>query len=61
MRRHFDVGAVDQGIVKACPDDGGLGIVRHEKVRNAADRLKGAYMSVDPVGQRLRPGRPGKT
>ena len=57
MRRHLGVGAVDLRIVETGLDDGGLGIVRHEQMRNAADRLEGMDMGVDPVGQRLRPAR----
>ena len=57
MRRHFGVGPIDLRIVEAGLDDGGLGIVRHEQMRNAADRLEGAHMGVDPVGERLRPAR----
>ena len=55
MRRHFRVGPVDLGIVETGPDHGGLGIVRHQQLRNTADRREGADMGVDPVGQRLRP------
>ena len=51
MRRHLGIGAIDQGIVETGLDDGGLGIVRHEKLRNAADRFKGAHMGVDPIGR----------
>ena len=61
MRRHFGVGPVDLRIIEAGLDDGGLGVVRHEKLRNAADRFEGADMGVDPIGQRLRPGRPRKS
>ena len=60
MRRHVGVGAIDLRIVKAGFDDGGLGVVRHDELRNAADRLKGAHMGVDPVGERLRPTRLGE-
>ncbi len=44
-------------IVKAGLDDGGLCIVRHKQLRDAADRRKRAHMGVDPVGERLRPTR----
>ena len=60
MGRHLGVGAVDLRVVEAGPDDGGLRIVRHDEFRYAADRLEGADMGVDPVGQRLRPGRLGE-
>ena len=38
MRRHLGVGAVDLGIVEAGLDDGGLRIVRHQQMRDPADR-----------------------
>ena len=60
MGGHLGVGAVDLRVVEAGPDDGGLRIVRHDEFRYAADRLEGADMGVDPVGQRLRPGRLGE-
>jgi hypothetical protein len=47
--RHLGIGAVDLGIVETGLDDGGLGIVRHQKM--------GADMGVDPVGERSRPAR----
>jgi hypothetical protein len=49
MRRHLGIGGVDLGIVETGLDDGGLGIVRHQKM--------GADMGVDPVGERSRPAR----
>ncbi len=57
MRRHLRIGAIDLRIVKAGLDDGGLRIVWHKQLRDAADRLERAHMSVDPVGERLRPTR----
>src|SRR6266403_2839621 len=57
MRRHLGIGAVDLGIVETRLDYGGLGIVRHQQMRNTTDRLQGADMGVDPVGERLRPAR----
>ena len=60
MGRHLGVGPVDFRIVEAGLDDGGPGVVRHDEFWNAADRLEGAHMGVDPVGQRLRPGRLGE-
>jgi hypothetical protein len=60
MGGHLGVGAVDLGVVEAGPDDGGLRIVRHDEFGHAADRLEGAHMGVNPVGQRLRPGRLGE-
>ncbi len=57
MRRHFGIGPIDLRIVKAGLDDGGLRIVRHKQLRDAADRLERAHMGVDPVGERLRPAR----
>ena len=57
MRRHFGIGPIDLRIVKAGLDDGGLRIVRHEQLRDAADRLERTHMGVDPVGERLRPAR----
>ena len=61
MRRHLGVGSIDLRIVETGLDDGRLGIVRHEQMRNAADRLEGTDMGVDPVGQRLRPARMRKS
>jgi hypothetical protein len=58
MRRHVGVGPIDLGVVEAGLDDGGLGVVRHDELGNAADRLEGAHVGVDPVGQRLRPSSP---
>ena len=58
MRGQFGVGPVDLRVIEAGLDDGGLGVVRDEKLRNAADRVEGVDMGVDPIGQRLRPGRP---
>ena|SRR5437660_437994 len=40
MRGHFGIGAIDQRIVETGLDDHRLGIVRHEKMRRAADRLE---------------------
>ena len=60
MRRHLGVGPIDLGVVEAGLDDGGPGVVRHDEFGNAADRLEGAHVGVDPVGQRLRPGRLGE-
>ena len=60
MRRHLGVGSIDLGVVEAGLDDGGLGVVRHDEFGNAADRLEGAHVGVDPVGQRLRPARLGE-
>jgi hypothetical protein len=42
MRRHFGIGPIDLRIVKAGLDDGGLRIVRHKQLRDAADRRKRA-------------------
>ena len=60
MGRHLGIRSVDLGIVEAGPDDGGLGVVGHDEFGHAADRLEGAHMGVNPVGQRLRPGRLGE-
>ena len=57
MRRHLGVGSIDLRIVETGLDHSGLGIVRHQQMRNAADRLHGADMGVNPVRQRLRPAR----
>jgi hypothetical protein len=58
MGGQFGIGPVDLRVIEAGLDDGGLGVVRDEKLRNAADRVEGVDMGVDPIGQRLRPGRP---
>ena len=55
MRRHFGIGPIDLRIVKAGLDDGGLGIVRHEQLRDAVDRRERTHVGVDPVRKRLRP------
>ena len=60
MGRHLGVGPVDFRIVEAGLDDGGLRIVGHDEFGDAADRLEGADVGVDPVGQRLRPARLGE-
>ena len=60
MRRHLGVGAIDLRLVEAGLDDGGPGVVRHDELGNAADRLEGADVGGDPVRQRLRPGRLGE-
>ena len=60
MGRHLGIRSVDLGVVEAGLDDGGLGVVRHDELGNAADRLEGAHVGVDPVGERLRPGRLGE-
>jgi len=57
MRRHIGVAAVDLRIVEAGLDHRDLGVVRHQQRRHAADRLEGADMAADPVGEPLRPGR----
>ncbi len=57
MRRHVGVAAVDLRIVQAGLDHGDLGVVRHQQCRHAADRLEGADVAIDPVGEPLRPGR----
>jgi hypothetical protein len=57
MRCHLGVGAVDLGIVETGLDDGGFGIVRHQQMRNTANRLQGADMGIDPVRKRLGPAR----
>jgi hypothetical protein len=50
MRRHLGVGPINLGVVEAGLDDGGPGVVRHDEFWNAADRLEGAHVGVDPVG-----------
>lgn len=57
MRRHVSVAAVDLRIVEAGLDHRALGVVRHQQRRRAVDRLEGADMAVDPIGEPLRPGR----
>ena len=46
MRRHLSVGSIDLRIVETSLDHSGLGIVRHEQMRNATNRLEGADMGV---------------
>lgn len=57
MRSHLGIGSVDLRIIETGLDDGRLRIVRHKKLGNAAERLEGAHMRVDPIKQRLRPSR----
>src|SRR5271169_2668240 len=58
MLCHFCVGSVDLRIVETGFDNSGLCIIRNEQMRNAADRLKGLDMGINPVRERLRPPRP---
>ena len=60
MGRHLAVGPIDLRLVEAGLDDGGPSVVRHDEFGNAADRLEGAHVGVDPVRQRLRPARLGE-
>ena len=57
MHRHVSVAAVDLRIVEAGLDHRDLGVVRHQQRRHAVDRLEGADMAADPIGEPLRPGR----
>src|ERR1700688_4306469 len=57
MRRHVGVAAVDLRIVEAGLDHCDLGVVGDQKRRHATDRLEGADVAADPVGEPLRPGR----
>ncbi len=59
MGRHLGVGAVDLRLIEAGLDHGDFGVVRHQQVRHAADRLEGAGMGADPVAKRLGPARLG--
>ena len=59
MGRHLGVGAIDLRLVEAGLDHGDLGVVRHQQLRHAADRLEGAGVGADPVGERLGPARLG--
>ena len=59
MGRHLGVGAVDLRLVEAGLDHRDFGVVRHQQVRHAADRLEGSGVGADPVGQRLGPARLG--
>ena len=56
MLRERGIGALDLRVVEAGLDDGHLGVVRHQELRNAADGFQGAGMGRDPVRQALRPG-----
>jgi hypothetical protein len=57
MRRHVGIGAIDQRVIETGLDDRGLGVVRHQKVRRATDRPEGLHMGINPIDERLRPGR----
>ena len=59
VRGHVGVGAVDHRVVEAGLDDGDLGVIRHEQRGHAADRGQGPVVRLDPVPERLRPGRLG--
>ena len=59
MRRHLGIGPVDRRLVEAGFDHGRLGIVGHDQLRHAADRLESPRVGADPVRQPLRPGRLG--
>jgi hypothetical protein len=60
-RRHGGVGAVDEGIIETGLDNCGLGVVGRQNERRATDRPKGPNMGVDPIHERLRPGRSRKS
>jgi hypothetical protein len=59
MGGHVGIGAVDLRLIETGLDDGDLGVIRHQQVGNAADRLEGSGMGADPVGERLGPARLG--
>src|SRR5450755_1528527 len=40
MRRHLGVGSIDLRVVETSLDNSGLGIVRHQQMRNAAEHLE---------------------
>jgi hypothetical protein len=59
MRRHHGVAAIDLGIVERSLVHAALEIVGHDETRHAAEEAEHAHMRLDPVRQRLRPGRFG--
>ena len=59
MGGHVGVGAIDLRLVEAGLDHCDLGVVRHQQLRHAADRLECSGVGSDPVGERLGPARLG--
>ena len=57
MRGHLAVAAVDLGIVERRLLDAGFEVVGDEQARHAAQMAEHAHVRLDPVLQRLRPGR----
>ena len=57
MGGHIGVAAIDHGIEQARLDHRDLGIVGHQQLRHPAEEGEGRDVGVDPVGQRLGPGR----
>jgi hypothetical protein len=53
MLGHFLIGPVKLRLVTAGGDDGGLGVVRHSDLRDAAKERVGLAMSLNPGGQLL--------
>ena len=58
--RHLLVRALDSRLVAAGHRDAGPQLVRHHRLRHAAEELKGADVAGDPVGPALRPRRLGE-
>src|SRR6476660_6652329 len=56
MRRHIGVSAVDLRIVETGLDHRGPGVIRHQKLRHAADGFESAGVRADPIGDPLGPG-----
>jgi hypothetical protein len=57
MGGHVGVSTIDLRLVETGLDDRDLGIVRHQQLRHAADRLECSGVGSDPVGERLGPAR----
>ena len=57
MRRHHGVAAIDLRIVERGLVHTALEIVGHDETRHAAKEAEHAHMGLDPVRQRLCPGR----
>jgi hypothetical protein len=57
VRRHLRIRLVDLRIIEASLEDGGFGVVRHDRLRNTTNGGQRTDVGVEPVRQRLRPAR----
>src|SRR5215475_3610539 len=57
MGRHVGISSIDLRLVETGLDDGDLGVIRNDEVRDTADRLEGTRVRTDPVAEPLAPCR----